>query len=236
MKLISQTYNTIIQKIFNFFRWKFSKSSREKALVMHNYDLQNKSKMIFIHIPKAAGISVHKSLFGFDSVGHVSLTAYQKYLKPSVIKQFKIVSFVRNPYTRLLSSYFYLKNGGRGNKLDLKYQSLFSTFKSFEEFILLFLDEQNIYKFEHLVPQVYWLMDKNKELNIDFIGRFENLENDYNTISKWLKNTTSLMHLNKTKQKTKTLFSEEMLEIINKLYYGDFMQLNYEMKTKEFYL
>lgn len=225
----------LINKIYNLVRYGDLKPSRARVMVMQNYRLQKKNKIIFIHIPKAAGISVHKGLFGFDTLGHLKFSDYQKYLEASKINDFRTVTFVRNPYNRLVSSYFYLKNGGRGDKLDLEYQDIIAPYKTFQDFVMLFLSPKNIYSLEHLIPQVEWLYNEEGQLNIDFIGRFENLENDFGLLKdKWVKSATSLMHLNKTKESQKTLFTAEMLTVINRLYFKDFQELNYPLKTQEF--
>jgi hypothetical protein len=65
---------------------------------------------IFIHIPKAAGTSVALTLFGEPS-RHVPWFEYYQANPRKFRKYFKF-AFVRNPWDRLVSSYFFLRKGG----------------------------------------------------------------------------------------------------------------------------
>ena len=94
-------------------------------------------KLLFIHIPKAAGVSVHKTLFGIDSPGHHLTASIHKsrFSKKEWDQTFKF-TFVRNPYSRLYSAYNYLSQGGRRRDLDKEYQCKLNTYESFDAFVI----------------------------------------------------------------------------------------------------
>lgn len=234
MEFINKSF---IGKIKNKIKYNSFSPSNENVIVIQNYHFLKSKKIFFIHIPKSAGISIHSALFGFDSLGHVRYTDYKQFLSSNIFKKFRFVSFVRDPYARLLSSFFYLKNGGRGHDIDIEYQSLLKKYDSFNDFVDKFLNHENILKIDHFVPQSLWLSNEEGKVEIDFIGKFENLNEDYNKLQlKYNISSTKLTHQNKTSHKTKTFFSQKNLEKINVLYKIDFENFGYELIKNEFYI
>ena len=83
-------------------------------------------KCLFFHIPKTAGVSVSRSLFGDIKWGHRNVKFYKMHYGEKVFNSLYKFCFVRNPYKRLYSAYTFLKQGGINNQ-DLsfsKYQEL----------------------------------------------------------------------------------------------------------------
>lgn len=70
------------------------------------------SRVIFIHVPKAAGSSVKTELYGRPQYGHRRIAEFQAYDRRKTAEFFKF-AFVRNPWDRLLSAHAYL-TGGEG--------------------------------------------------------------------------------------------------------------------------
>ena len=70
-----------------------------------------KMKCIFVHIPKTGGVSIGDALFENGSPGHRDVTRYRKIFGRKFWSYYKF-AFVRNPFTRLISTYEYLKGGG----------------------------------------------------------------------------------------------------------------------------
>ena len=86
-------------------------------------------------------------------------------------------AFVRNPWDRFASCYFYLKAGGMNEAYDVRDRKIFlDQHDSFEDFILN-TNFNRLFAQQHFKPQSYYL-DK----EIDFIGRFENLQEDFNIV------------------------------------------------------
>ena len=73
-------------------------------------------------------------------------------------------AFVRNPWDRLVSSYFYLKNGGM-NKMDNDWAlENIKQYETFQEFVLRWVNKKNINSWIHFKPQNYWICDDKKIL------------------------------------------------------------------------
>ena len=66
------------------------------------------SKFIFIHVPKNAGTSIHKSV-GLDKSIHVTLKQYIKLLGKEQYESMFSFAFVRNPFSRFISLYNYAR-------------------------------------------------------------------------------------------------------------------------------
>src|ERR1700746_1966012 len=69
----------------------------------------NRFRCIFIHIPKTAGSSVVEVLFGERS-RHIPYFEYEQ-ANPGKFRRYFKFSFVRNPWDRLVFSYFFLRAG-----------------------------------------------------------------------------------------------------------------------------
>ena len=102
----------------------------------------NQYKCIFIHIPKAAGTAVTQALFGPVS-RHVPYFEYEK-ANPRKFKRYFKFAFVRNPWDRLVSTYFFLKRGGL-NEMDRQWaEKNLSVFDNFDSFVRGWVNEENI--------------------------------------------------------------------------------------------
>ena len=74
-------------------------------------------------------------------------------------------------------------------------------------------------------------MSINKKNTIDFIGRFENLETDWNYICNKLRVDNKLKFLYSTNHKPYyEYYDSESIEIINKFYTNDIKTFNYEFQ------
>jgi Sulfotransferase family len=182
--------------------------------------VSHQHQCIFIHIPKAAGTSIEKKLGLFEEVtrdtqDHRTLaelqplglqdlkqpfryqTAYTFYRKLIARKEGRLgvtqkqyndyfkFSFIRNPWARVFSWY-------KNVMADPQHQKTYgvSVDCSFDQFV-----EQHLEDWP-LKSQLYWLKDRQGQLPYDYIGKFENLENDAAKIFGFLGLDPSLPRLN----------------------------------------
>ena len=162
--------------------------------------ISHKYKCIFLHIPKSAGTSIERFLREIDP------QIPQKVLRKRGFSHFLndhpdyyVFSFVRNPYDRFVSAWKWgeLKFSKEGNLSFYKKERSVS----FKEYVLLTADldyrkdNQNLwseYDEYHTLPQFeffpnlnggHYFTDKiSPAFTCDFIGRFENLHEDFNTV------------------------------------------------------
>lgn len=185
-----------------------------------------KYKFIFIHIPRCAGMSVRKAL-GEMPVGKKNImgdmgTAIT--LKAFVGKKiwndsFKFC-FVRNPWDRAVSMWKYI------NLKRNRWQQL-----SFSEFLEQPKDLNPAERW-HSTTQLFHITDENGNIMADFIGRFENLQEDVNRVcEKCGIKKSQLPHMNKTEHKHYTkYYDDKTREIVAKKFKGDIECFGYKFE------
>ncbi len=189
---------------------------------------------IFVRIPKSASMSITTALFGNISGGHNSIRDYQLIFSKKDFDNYFKFTFVRNPWDRVFSAYNFLKKGGI-NEFDKKWASEnLVSIRSFEDFILRCLPKSSIQQHIHFIPQYHFLISyDNKKILIDFLGFFENIENDFNYVKKKLsKDGCILEHINKTNSNDKKLdyeefYTEKMQDIVANVYKKDIELFGY---------
>ncbi|MDP2564800.1 sulfotransferase family 2 domain-containing protein [Pseudoalteromonas marina] len=201
-------------------------------------DLENDNKVIFVHVPKAAGNGITQSLFSLPSTGHYFLQKYKEddYDKFCNYKKFTVV---RNPWDRFVSAFHYLHSdkGGMGvwdNDFKDNFLKGIPDFKSFINHMIH--DEKfkrDVLAWTHFIPQSYFLTlpSDNSLQNFDCICRFENLNADFESLKKILgKPEAQLAVINKSKhQHYKDYYTEQyMIDFISEIYKDDILLLGYE--------
>ena len=224
-------------------------------------------KCIFVHIPKAAGRSVelyfmnrlkldrenaaHREQLlltdnddpakGTEKLSHLSAAEYVRcgHIPQQDFDTYYKFSFVRNPWSRLVSEYRYRN---------------FLSHKSFKDFAMNKLPEPGWGdKYRHVMPQSEMLHDDNGHLLLDFVGKFENLQQDFDHVCKQLGFARSrLLHINSSDKKSREFrrrarnflyrnkesglrkyidfYDKETREYVAELYQADIKNFNYSFK------
>ena len=211
--------------------------------------ISDKKKFVFIHIPKTGGTSIEHSLLKYANFRQKLISYYpSKYFfylinltnknlldngnrwingfhrhetinfllrDKKYFNNYYIFAFVRNPYNWFLSLYNYIKR----SKNHKEYQVVKN----------LTLNDFLDYAIEINMPiqSDYISSDKNK---IDFVGKIENIHNDFNYISKKLKIRSKLNHKNKSNIKKKEIphQNKQFLNKFNNYFKKDFLNFNYK--------
>ena len=200
------------------------------------YSYQNRpaieKNVIFVHIPKAAGTSIHKSLFGrLSGFGHSPAHQYIKiYGVFDFYSSFRF-AFVRNPFDRALSTYNYLRKGGNNSNDKLFFEKYLSEYTSFEDFVLNGLNKSvEIQNQIHFRTQRSFIYHENRCL-VSFVGRFENIQADYEYVSNILGVDKPLVFTNKSTAEKNYLDNynnREVVDVITSIYSCDFEQFGYQ--------
>lgn len=188
----------------------------------------DENKCIFIHTPKVAGISIAHALgFQHTHTWHIPLKYYEATESEKFNTYFKF-GFVRNPWDRLFSAYQFLQKGGISEK-DVALSNLVRHYPDFSTFVLSWLSSDAARSLIHLTPMYLFFENRQGMITADFIGRFENLEHDYNKIRERLNTGQPLPHLNpSTKVHYAQQYSTQMIDKVARIYERDISEFNYD--------
>ena len=223
----------MLKYLFNKYNtWRFSKSQKHKVNIegtlLHAF---HQSKIVFIHIPKTAGVSILKAIYG-----EVSLESHRSYFFNKVALNMKddvyfTFSFVRNPWDRLYSSYKFLEKGGINIHDENAYEMYLSQYHDFEDFVLNGLDNKLIYEITHLIPQSEFICNPKGEILVDFLGKFENLDFDIRKLSEKINKEVVIEHYNKNEKKSYIdVYTNQMKLKVQEIYQRDIDIFKYRFK------
>lgn len=164
-------------------------------------------RCLFIHIPKTAGQSVEHVFLALNGLSwatrealllranddpamgpprlaHLTAGDYLRYgyLTPEQFQTYFKFAFVRNPWARMVSLYRHLSYG-----------------VAFRDFLMGEF-RTRVWKemYWFVRPQVEFIMSEDGDWLVDFVGRFENLQRDFDAICRQLGlPSTPLPHVNK---------------------------------------
>lgn len=196
--------------------------------------ISHKYKLIFIHIPKCAGISVWHALdLTISDENLISVTPpilqhllpnqlKYKYIDKKTWESYSKITIIRNPYDRVISDYFWMKDNPEAKRLANG---------SFDDFLTLREDivknnkyDQDVY-FDHFYPMHFYF----EGVKYDQVIRFENIAEGYEQLRKTYNIQNELPRVNESNRKNFTLNKSQQDRIYN-LYKKDFIQFGYERK------
>lgn len=150
--------------------------------------VNDKYNFVFIHIQKTAGASVSSLLYNLENSYQLYYSHSHINVLPSkYVDHFKF-AFVRNPWDRLVSWYnMMLKKGVHNDfsKYLLTNSNNFSEFLDLTNIIFETKDQALINNISYNKSISYNQLDyisAHGSIQTNYIGKFENLQNDYDTI------------------------------------------------------
>jgi hypothetical protein len=189
----------------------------------------DRHEMIFVHIPKTAGISLTRTFFPDLHVSHTPIRIYKMLYQPEVYDSYFKFAFVRNPWDRLVSAFHYLKRGGRTKRDRLWAAANLAPYENFAGFARGWVNQDNVYSYVHFIPQHEFLCDRHLQIEFDYIGRFESIEDDFKYIGQRLRIGTNLPHYNRGAPRPdyRTFYDRETKAIVGRVYRDDIELLSY---------
>jgi len=219
--------------------------------------ISHKYKAIFIHIPKCAGTSIEKCLGHFDDYSGISRQDHRsiRMIEPINVQAFSSIenikelikrlllrinpppnprsainvtreqyqnyfkfTVVRNPWSRAYSWY-------RSNIINEAWRKRHNLSKdiTFPEFLELHLGKKS------LRPQTFWLINFCNKIPLNYIGKFENINEDFNEICRLMNvNHIKLPHeLNRGFNDYKDVYDENSKNLIKEIYKEEIQLFNY---------
>lgn len=191
------------------------------------YNIYEKKEIIYIHVPKVAGTSICDALYGEDP-WHFSAEEL-KLINAKKFKSYSKVVFVRNPIERLISTYLYSKKQIEENPNTSI--SFMKNCLSFDDFIEKYLNQDLVNN-----HYFFWTQDKYAGEDVDFIGKFENLPDDFERLSEKYSIKAVLPHKNKSQFKESKLgIKKSNFNKIIELYKIDFQRFDYDVHSDKIY-
>lgn len=193
------------------------------SLKAYNLTISTEKKFVWFRVAKVATRTTMKVLT--DS--KIDIEAEHLYRTRYPVKRYNEYfkfAFVRNPWERLVSCYLFFKrrqlnhNPIRGINANMT-----DSFESFVEFV----ETRDLTTSNTHFRLQSSLIDLN---NIDYLGRFENFEQDLTKVLGILNiEHATIPHLNKTtaSKKYRIFYNEDLIKRVHKLYKKDISIFNY---------
>ena len=189
--------------------------------------INHEHKCIFIHIIKTGGTSI-LNFFGQENVHHSFAKNYRQHINSEQWNNYFKFALVRNPWDKMVSQYFFIQRS-KNEQYELTFREFILSFKSCPE--NEYINEKGIaVKFNPI--QLPWILDDDGNCLVDFVGRFENLQRDFNTICDKIGILRQqLPHKNKSKHKHYTkYYDDETREIVAEKYAKDIEYFGYKFE------
>jgi hypothetical protein len=185
-------------------------------------------KTIFVHIPKTAGSSMEsimnldvneaksslshgkKWLFGHGGIAkygspyqHLTLQQIKQEVGKEIYKDYFKFCFVRNPWDRLVSEFFWAHQHSAGLTSEKKtkvnrfgQKKIYTRAKILDwDSLLRDLESGDVKKYRNrLMPQSDFIKNELGEIEVDFVGKFENITEDWSYVSEMIEIPLSYSH------------------------------------------
>lgn len=166
---------------------------------------------------------------------HTYASELRKFIGPSQYSAYYKFSFVRNPWERLYSLYNFMTFSDEINRAGFIFDQDEAERRGFKWFLLdnrIKATRVRIYGVDvnvcqQTTPQLDWLTEGDK-LIVDFVGTYENLQQDFQLVSDHLKLNTTLPWENKySKKRYVDVYDNEMIDWVAQYHKKDIDMFNY---------
>jgi hypothetical protein len=186
----------------------------------------HRGEFLFVWINKTAGVSVAQAL-GIDKELYNHYTAFElrEILGVEAFGRMVKFCFVRNPWDRVVSEFRFriwtCQNG-------LTPEADFARWVR-----LAYIDRDPRYCDwpKMFLPQLEWLTDETGRIAVDFIGRFENLQADFDTVCDAIgMGQQPLLHENRSRRsgEYRNYYDRETQDIVARVFEADIEYFGYK--------
>jgi hypothetical protein len=201
--------------------------------------LLRNQKLLFCHIAKNGGQTVHKAMSEIEQLEycdkHYSMIQLKKLINDdSLFNECTKFCIIRNPWDRMVSTYFFRKNKceedfGPKDQWNLNFNEWIEYIYS-DTYKLLKLKHGNtldnvIY---HFGSSLNWVIDEDGKLLVNKIIMFENIDNELFEIFKTYGYNKYLDHQNSTDHENyKKYYNEKSIQLVAKNFKEDIDYFGY---------
>ena len=212
--------------------WKMNNYNRVKHSfnIYRRYPHWKKQGAIFIHVPKVAGTSINKAIYGRTLGHYTALEIKNKF--PGLYKDSFVFSFVRNPWSRVVSAYNFAKQGRTESMgVHKPEQYKIPEFESFESFVNDWLTLKDVNNLDYIFqPQVRFLTDSNGCIIVDYFERVENLASGILEVERKLNREIKVGRVNATSSTDEYrnyYTNERLIDLVSEVYKSDIRTFGY---------
>ena len=182
---------------------------------------------IFVHIPKTAGLSISHALFSSASQ-HRTLYQYRLIFGNTFVENSFCFSFCRDPLSRFISASKFLLRGGISASDHQFYCAYLKHAHSVADVVQVLRSNPQARNYYHFIPQTEFISDPICGTHVDFIGRYESIESDFQKICQHLGINRTLPRLNATNMidQCSDLGNHDLLWL-KSFYRKDYLSLGY---------
>jgi hypothetical protein len=207
--------------------------------------VSHQHKFLFIHVPKTAGASVRDALapfadepekvavnralarFGIKTNrcgplhwrrarSHATAAQLRRVFPRQVFDEYVKFAFVRNPWDLLVSYFHYICSRDHHHR-SRKVQRL----DGFENYVRYEIQRNKI-------SQSQFVVGSDGQQLVDFVGRFESLADDFQTICRHLQIETSMHRTNTSRHKDyRSYYSDETAQMVADHWHDDIRRFGY---------
>ena len=202
--------------------------------------------VLFVHVSKTGGTSIEE-LFRKNSIPiedvidlHDTLFAAKRQLPQNIFNTRFKFGFVRNPFDRELSNWFWHTRGNCNYDIDFDRWVKWRYSENEEEnpgVTYDFMGGQNDYFYQKGFarnPQLGFFLDAENYFLSDFIGRMETFQEDWEFVAKKFGYPTTLPHEYESRNRKKDYrpyYTTELIDIISKYHRWDLEVFNYDFEN-----
>ena len=183
--------------------------------------IDHKHKFIFIHIPKCGGVTIENT-FNWRGRRHHTMEYYEKRNPNIDLNDYYKFTFVRNPWSRMVSWYHYHQNVEIYKDITFKNWCKTGLMTHWTKIV-----DGICWKGKDPLNCQEWITNKKK---YDFIGKTENLQEGFNTVCDKIGiPRQELPHANKSNHGHYTeYYDDETRNIVSKKYAKDIEYFGYK--------
>lgn len=195
-------------------------SARKGANIYTFKYINNDQDFIYYDVPKAGSTTIRTTWFEDAWPARKGPCKYSVLEPYNDKKQYFTFTFVRNPFDRMVSTWkHFISKPYHIQQLKSSGADI-AKCQSFEGFLEMCDGHQN----HHWQPQHVFIPD-----DVNFIGKIESFEEDFNFVCKQIGSDKRLTHTNATDRKPYTeYYTDHTKQIVAKRYSQDLKRFNYE--------
>jgi chondroitin 4-sulfotransferase 11 len=178
---------------------------------------------IFIHINKTAGTSIGNAI-GLPIKDHLTAKEVIARIGESKWNEAYKFTLVRNPWDKAVSLYEYRR---KKDRTEIAARGV-----SFSDWVKMTYGEDKNYDYYNVrafQPQVDWLKDNEGKISMDFVGKFESINEDFNHIKSVIGLDSGLPYLNASKRAGyQSYYDDETRDIVARWFHEDIDLFTYK--------